>query len=236
MRTIVLVVIFINLNLPSFSQYSDFGVQIGLGSFIMAEFKSLNEMVQSSLPFETKVTNNFPMNIVYKIYSHVTYNNNIGLGLKYSFSSSGSIISREDYSGSYYFKNQVNFQSPGIIIDYSFITSSKVKIIVYNELGWEFSRSKMHENLTLNPLVQEDINKYRSVNIFTEPGFRVVYPYNDKINLGFFAACLIDSNSQIKESTTTFKVEELYDFSHGDYSLNWSGLRLGLSVSFTIPQ
>ena len=235
MKTIVFFILFIQLVINSFSQVTDFGMQVGAGNFNMTEFKEINEIVKNSLPFESKITANFPMNIIYKIYLHHTYKNNFGVGLKYSFSSTGSMISREDYSGSYYFKNQVRFQSLGLVFDYCIISTSRVNVIMYNELGWEFSKSKMHESLTLSGQTQDDIKEFRSVNIFTEPGLKIVYPFKSIVNFGFYAGYLIDTHSQIKESNSIFKLKELYDLSYGKNSLNWSGFRLGILVAVKIP-
>jgi len=220
------------LTLNSFAQKTDGGIQAGVGFFKMTEFKLLNQSVLSSLPFEAKITNNFPANIVYKGYVHHLYKNNFGIGIKFSFSSTGSLISREDYSGSYYFKNQVHYYSPGFMFDYCIYTSQKFKILLYNEIGYEFSYGKLYENLTVNGITQEDGYEYRSVNIFTEPGCRLVYPYGKSINFGLYAGYLIDTHSSIKPSETEYSLEEFYNVSSKKNSVNWTGFRFGVSISF----
>lgn len=236
MKKIIFLLLFVLLVLNSFSQKSEFGIQVGIGTFKMKEFKAINEKVQKSLPFESKITDNFPVNIVYKGYYHHTYKNNFGLGFKISFSSTGSIVSREDYSGSYYFKNQVHYYSPGFIFDYCIYSFPRVKMILYNEIGYEFSNLKMHENLTVAGQVQDDEHEFRSINIFTEPGCKVLYQYKNKINFGVYAGYLFDTNRPIKPSESAFEFKELYEMNHAENSLNWSGFRLGVSLAFTIPE
>ncbi|MFA5971610.1 MAG: hypothetical protein WC780_04590 [Lentimicrobiaceae bacterium] len=225
--------LFLSLALNSFSQKSDGGIEVGAGFFQMKEFKVINEEVLKDLPFEAKITDNFPANIVYKGYFHHTYQNNFGIGFKISFSSTGSLISREDYSGSYYFKNQAHYYSPGFIFDYCIYSFPRLNIVLYNEIGWEFNVGKFHENLTVNGQTQEDELEYRSVNIFTEPGCKVVYSYSSSINVGLYAGYLIDTHREIKPLETSFKTKELYDIRYGKNSFNWTGLRFGISISYT---
>lgn len=228
-----LICIFLALALNSFSQKTDGGIQVGVGFFNMEEFKAINEAALKYLPFEAKITDNFPPNIVYKGYYHHLYKNNFGYGVKISFSSTGSLISREDYSGSYYFKNQVHYFSPGLIFDYCIYTFPKLKILLYNEIGYEFSYGKIHENLTVSGQTQENEYEYRSVNIFTEPGCRLMYSYSKLINVGLYVGYLFDTHSAIKPIETAISPKEFYDVSSGESSVNWSGIRFGVSISYT---
>lgn len=234
MKTVYFFLLFLLLSTKSNSQES-FGFQVGIGTFNMSDFKEINENIQKfNLPFEAKITNNFPMNMVYKVFYHHSFNHNFGIGIKYSFSSTGSIISREDYSGSYYFKNQVYYTSPGFVFDYCIFSFPKYKILIYDELGWQFSQIKMHENFTFSDQIFEDINKYRSTNIFNELGVKAIYPYNEIINIGCYIGYLLDSNGGIKEANSLFELKELIVLNSGSTYSNWAGLRLGLSFSMNI--
>lgn len=222
------------LTLRAFSQNTEAGIQVGVGFFAMKEFKAINEKAQKELPFETKITDNFPANIVFKGYYHHTYQNNFGIGFRISYSSTGSLISREDYSGSYYFKNQVHFFSPGLMLDYCVYSLPRFRIVLYNEIGWEFCYGKLHENLTVLGYTQDQSYEYRSINVFIEPGFKVLYPFNNSISFGLYAGYLIDSNSDIKSRESSFSFKELYSVSHGNNSCNWSGLRFGVSIAYKL--
>jgi hypothetical protein len=105
--------------------------------------------------------------------------------------------------------------------------------LLYNEIGYEFSNGKIHENLTLGGQTQENEYEYRSVNIFTEPGCRIIYSFSKLINVGLYAGYLFDTHSSIKSSETAISRKEFYDVSNGESSVNWTGIRFGVSISYT---
>lgn len=237
MKRIAILLSGILIFIQSFSQHSEIGIQAGLGSFEMTGFKNFNELVQKDLPFETKITADFPMHFVYKFFLHQTFKNNWGIGFRFSFSSTGSMVSREDYSGSYYFKNQVRNLSPGFIFDYTVHLTGKINMIIYNELGWEFSHSKMHENLSLSTFTPVDeVLEFRSVNLFTEPGIKVIYKFKDWFYGGLYLGYLWDTHSPVKSTDTAFQLRELYTFEHSKNAMNWTGIRFGITVSYRFPE
>jgi hypothetical protein len=236
MKKVYLFAAFFVLTLHSFTQESSIGIQFGSGSFAMYDFKNLNNSVQHDLPFKSKITDNFPMFMVFKVYYLYSISGTFGIGLKCSFSSTGSLISREDYSGTYYFKNQVNFASPGLIFDYCISTTGKIRILLYDEIGWEFSDSKMHENLTTSGNNYDFVNEYRSINKYFEPGFKIVYPYKDKFYFGIYTGYLIDLKGELKDGGSSYELKEFYDISKVPFSFNWTGIRFGVMCSIKISE
>ena len=236
MKIVFTCLLWLIFSFNSISQETTLGIDVGAGQFNMADFKNINQTVVKGLYFDARITDNFPMNIVYKPFIHKTFKNKWGFGIKYSLSSSGSLISREDYSGSYFFKNQTRYSSPGFTIDYCLGSIHKFRFIVYNDFGWEFSNSKMHESLIVSSLFKDEMHNYRSTNIYTEPGFRIEYPYKDFFRFGFYTGYLIDKQGEIKEATSVFNLKELYDLSKHGNSMNWSGIRFGVSFSFKFPE
>jgi hypothetical protein len=236
MKRVFVFLVFAGWSLSMFSQESSIGIQAGPGWFNMNDFQDFNEVVRSGLPFETKVSNDFPANIVYKAYFQYRYPNRLGLGLKATFSSTGSLVSRADYSGKYMFKNQVHYFSPGIVGDYSFEVSHGISIQPSVELGWEYSNILMQESLTLTDFEDESKQRYTSINLFVEPGLKVLYPLGQRFRVGVYSGYTINATSLLHVPGNPVEFKDYFHLRHNNNSISWTGLRLGVCISYTFKK
>jgi hypothetical protein len=128
----------------------------------------MNNLIKDALPFDVKTTVNFPSFWYYKptmIYSLEKY---VNIGIAWSYQSSGSRISRQDYSGEYYFDNKIHKTSPSIIVGLE-LPISKLQLVLSNELGIEYSKLEVKEFISVGEFQHSDIYKYKSVNYFYLP-------------------------------------------------------------------
>lgn len=115
---IILFVIFqISLPITLFSQELNFILGSGVGSYKMDDLKEFNNIVLKSLPFDARITNNFPIYWNYKSSILYSFKKLLTAGITWSYQSTGSRLSRVDYSGVYSFDSRIRSSTPGIIIE-----------------------------------------------------------------------------------------------------------------------
>jgi hypothetical protein len=87
--------------------------QAGTGTYTMNDLKDFNRVIKEDIPFDTKIVSDFPPFLNYAACFKLQVNN-ANLGLVYSFQTTGSRISGQDYSGEYYFDMTINGHAPGV--------------------------------------------------------------------------------------------------------------------------
>ena len=129
-----------------FSQELNINLESGLGSYKMNDLKELNDMVLESLPFDSKITENFPAYFYYKPSLILSFNKFINFGIVWSFQSTGSRVSRTDYSGEYLYDMKIRASSPGLLIEF-YYPIDKFRISFSNEFGINYSKLNLKEYL-----------------------------------------------------------------------------------------
>ena len=211
------------------SQESNFGLQLGVGSYDMAQLKSINDEVLRSLQFDAKVTDNVSPFWYYKAYWIFPISKTVGLGFKLSFHSTASRISRADYSGEYRFDNKLYCLAPGLLLDIKLYSKSKFKIILYDETGMEFSKINLDEKIQIYTSINEETKDYKSNNVYTELGLKYAYDFK-RLSIGLNTGFLLDIKNGIINNST-----KLIDFGNGEGTrLSWTGFRIGVFVSYNL--
>jgi hypothetical protein len=214
-----------------FCQEINFKLEMGSGSYRMGDLKEMNDLDIKSLPFEAKVIDNFPMYWNYNASLLYDFGKWVTAGISGTFQSTGSRVSRSDYSGEYTLDTRVRALSPGAIIEV-YYPVGRFRISVSNEAGIEFNRCKLKEVMKINTELQETNYPFTSKNFYYEPAVRVNYPVSF-LRFGIFAGYHFDF---IKKdlSGTQVNLTSIYLSDGHKAVLDWSGVRIGasLSVSF----
>jgi hypothetical protein len=227
---IVVTLILIVLPATLFSQELNVVLEPGLGSFRMNDLKEINDMTLKSLPFEAKITDNFPMYWTYKTSLLFSFRRFVTLGITGCYQSTGSRVSRTDYSGEYSFDTKIRSVSPGIIVEFNY-PIGKYRISFSNEAGIEYLKLGLREYLIVNTESNESKYTFTAKNYYYEPTIKASYPVLF-FRLGLIAGYLIDVKKEPLSGTDGNLI-----LSDGNYAASdWSGIRFGASLSFNLFQ
>lgn len=225
----VLLVSFVRANAQEFS----FGFQTGIGTYTMDGLKSINGEIPQQLPFETKLIADFPPYFYYQPSVIIRFKD-FGLGLVYSFQSTGSRISARDFSGEYRFDMKVRSNAPGIYSELKLSAKDSFNFNLYLIIGTSFSNLETKEYFKVaDTLLTNSGYKFKSQNYYVEPGIKFQIPvgaFGFAVNLGY----LIQFGKQ-PFHTISNKQDILYNpESHSVIKPEWNGMRLGISVLYNL--
>jgi hypothetical protein len=231
-KTFIVLILFSLVQVAN-SQHVRFGYQIGLGTYSMNTLKNLNDQISESLPFDSKVVDNFPGYLYFRPSVCLEFAR-YSIGLIYTFQSTGSRISAKDFSGEYGFDTKVHSSAPGIYGDITILSVDRSRLCFYSMTGLLFSKLKTHESLILNSSQVENQNlEFKALNYFLEPGMSYYYSIGS-FSLGLNAGYFITIGSQAFSSGNTNKTR-LHDYKNQqDVKPDWNGIRAGLSISYTL--
>jgi hypothetical protein len=221
---------------PTFlwSQGLKIGIQSGLEYSSMIELHDLNLLFKSAVPFDTKLVADFPPYWYYQPMIKIAFKK-IGVGLEYSYYSTGSRISGKDYSGEYRLDMRINKKSPGIFIEYYLFSKQNVGFWLYSGGGMLFTSLCIEENLVVNNINNiNDSYNFKSKNYYLQPEFIIaVYPWNS-FEFEFNVAYLV----QVGKGTfynEKDKNQVLANMVTGNpIKPGWNGLKIGMTVNYTL--
>lgn len=227
--TLLLLISFVRAN----SQKLSFGFQTGIGTYSMRGLKNINNMVPQDLPFETKLTADFPAYFYYRPSVLIRYND-FDLGIVYSFQSTGSRVSSKDYSGEYRFDMKVKSSAPGIYGDLKISGEDIFNFNIYTIIGPSFSNLETKEYFKVaDTLLTNAAYKFKAQNYFVETGVNFLIPvkaFSFAVNLGY----LIQFGEQ-SFYTGNNKKNILYDAkTQSAVKPEWNGMRVGISVLYNL--
>jgi hypothetical protein len=212
------------------AQELNIAFDMGVGTYRMSDLMQLNRNVMKSLPFDAKLTDDFPGYWDYKPSLMFSFRKLAEIGITSGLQSTGSRISCADYSGEYSFDTRIRCTSYGIIIG---IHSSigKFRASIRNESGIENSSLAVEEYLRIESESERDDFTYKSKNYYSEPSVKISYPVRF-FRAGITAGYHFD-----------FIMKELKDGGNGILladgkfaEADWSGARISASISFNILQ
>jgi hypothetical protein len=213
------------------SQELNINLESGLGSYKMGDLKELNDMVLESLPFDSKITENFPNYFYYKPSLNLSLNKIISFGIVLSYQSTGSRISRADYSGEYFYDTKIRALSPGILIEF-YRPIDKFRVSFSSEFGINYSKLYLKEYLRVYSETDDNDASFVSHNFYYEPAFKISYSVGI-LRVGMTAGYLVDF-SKGKFADTERKVDILTLTDNSQPTADWQGMRLGIAVSTNI--
>jgi hypothetical protein len=215
------------------AQQSGFELEYGIGSYNMSNLKELNGYIQQNLGFHTEVTANFPVYPYFRASAFMNVKGN-QVGLAYSFYSTGSRISASDYSGEYRFENLLNAYVPGIFITTPFTQKGKLHIEGRLEGGAIFSKMENNEYFRLYDTVYiNSTNKFKSINVYLEPGIRLRYPVYHFI-CGFYAGYMIQFGKQGFYINDRKNSQVLNPATQSVLKPGWDGFRINISLAYPL--
>lgn len=211
----------------SYGQNMKLDFQTGIGTYDMSDLKDFNASVFKGLPFQAKKIADYPAYLYYKPALLLSFNK-CEIGVQGTFLSTGSRISSKDYSGEYLFDTKLSGLGPGMVFNCAlFSVKDKFRVWMSLDGGVLFSKYSMKENFTFG---EEEINNtkyhFKSVNYYTEPGLKLEYKCRPAISFAMNAGYSFQLDKSTFESETDQKL---------NFGPDWSGLRLGLSVSIYHP-
>lgn len=214
-----------------FSQELNIGFESGTGSYSMNDLKELNNVYRGSLPFDARITENFPNYWYYRPSISYSFKKNVTLGAAWSFHSTGSRISLADYSGEYSFDMIINSSSPALFLDF-FYPVSGFRFVFGNELGMDYSNLTVNENLKIGSYTNGSSNKFKSQSFYYEPDLKILYSVLF-MKIGLSAGYHLDlQNGDIASANN--KKAFLMSSSGEKARSNWSGFRIGASLTFNM--
>ncbi|MFC0877713.1 hypothetical protein ACE01N_14035 [Saccharicrinis sp. FJH2] len=230
-------IIIITLLTAYISPVSSQNLQIDYGidyqSYEMSNLKELTNTIFKTVPFDAQITSNFPPYARHQISGLYSINNNLKLGFSFTYLTTGSRISRADYSGSYNFDMIINGYSPGIKGQVKISDFKLVSMYFYNSIGLTFSILKLNESLNIVEYEPHtSIDNFISTNMFFEPGLRLEHNISDfcfSLNSGY--------NFSILKGDLKYKKDKRYiltDEHEESLQANWSGFYIGLAVGIIL--
>lgn len=217
---------------PGFSQ----SFQIGFGSGRLAydhkPIKDFNNDVSGLVQFETAFTDNFPATPYF--FGEIGYNfRYFFLGVNYAYNSTGSRLTRSDYSGAYYFDVILTGHMFGLSPGFFSSFNDRWKLYYMCDGGIVYSSLSMDESLVVGDFFdQSDRMDWETSSWFARPHLRLSYEvYHVKVSLS--AGYLIDFKSSFHRKDN--KDQILKNLRHEDVATGWNGIMTGLSIYFVIP-
>ncbi len=216
----------------SYSQEIVIGTRIGIGHYSMNELKVFNKRVLRSLPFDAKITDNYPQFYYYQPEVFLAYKK-ASVGLVSFYHSTGSRISYVDYSGEYLFDSKINSKGLGLAGEVKLFPNRNfmLGLSLYSEIGFLKSYLELKEHLSVydHTLISNEF-LYNALSTFLEPGIKLHFRYSFitvQFNYGYHLQLRSKPfvNDTGKELTDYFK----------PVKPNWSGLRIGTSLLFVFP-
>lgn len=229
----VFFIVFILTILPVtlFSQELNLVLEPGIGTYGMKDLKEFNTMNLNSLTFDAKITDNFPNYWSNKILLQYSMKKFLTFGIACSYQSTGSRISRVDYSGEYFFDTKIRAFSPGVMAEF-YIPLNNFRFSFCNEVGIDFSKLRLNEYIKINSELKEDDYSFTSENWYYEPTVKLSYPILF-FRLGITTGYLLELKKGIVVSSDNQNIK----LSDGELvTSDWSGARFGISLSINLLQ
>ncbi|HZK61864.1 MAG TPA: hypothetical protein VFC41_07280 [Anaerovoracaceae bacterium] len=215
------------------SQGLKIGIQTGLEYSNMRELRGLNLQFKSAVPFDTKLVADFPGYWYYQPIIKIAFKK-FGVGLDYSYNSTGSRLSGKDYSGEYRLDLRINKKSPGIFVEYSLLSQNNVGLWLCSGGGMMYTSLHLEENLEVNNInILANSFNFKSKNYYIQPGFKAVYPWNS-LEFEFNAAWLIQAGKGTFYNEKDHNLVLSNMVTGNPVKPEWNGLKIGITVYYVM--
>jgi len=215
------------------SAQNSIGFNIGIGTYDMSDLKSILKRSVQDNPLDPVLVSDFPPFFYYQPTFRFE-GKNWNTGLNFSVFSSGSRWSIRDYTGEYRLDALVKSYAPAFFAERSIYKKDKFTCYLHCDAGFLVSTVDIKE--FFNVLDNQYINSTMtasSLNVFIAPQLNVKYPLINKVTLEGFAGFQVDLvRGPIMQSPKLGEYLE-YLFEKAP-DTNWSGLRIGIGVSYLL--
>lgn len=236
MRKIILsICVSIHLIFPALAQDINIGLSAGF-AFPMMEFaKSQLKYTQKSLPFDAKITDNFPAWFEYKTDVYADYHDFM-FGFYILQSATGGRVSSKDFSANYAFDVNMQLIAFGPNVKLLLKEINKTRVFLCISGGPELLRTDVLEEFELYANNQ----KISYLNVRDkQQGYHAILGFTGEIRFSRRVSASIYTNYYFssyrfpKETRTVY-----FSFNNRIFYIfpKWNGIRSGLSVFLTIPE
>lgn len=209
-----------------FSQQIEFRPQIGIGTYAMSDLKGLLKESVTTSQIGLKTTENFPAYAFYSLDVIYSISPKFGLGVTSGFYSTGGRNHIADYSGSYREDIKVNAINVGLLASFKDTLTSCFFYGIELGSGIKFSNMSVESDLNVNDYNEQTSYDLRSRGWWIEPQLRFGRTFFSKITSSLFGGYEFNLKSSLKlkensQNSSTAKID-------------WSGIRLGISLSYKL--
>jgi len=218
---------FHQIAIHGFGQKLKLEIGSGWGIYSMKELKEFNESILENIPVEAAITDNFPSRLYYDASINYLANQKFSMGFTYSYTTTGSRISYNDYSGELKYDDIVSGHSPGVHITI-LLRNKLLRFSQETNFSYCFTKLKIQESIlgTMNQLT------FKSGSLHLEPRMIVSYRFS-QLEIAAKIGYLIDFGSKYryKDDTDVILRNLMTDETIQN---NWSGIRVALSIGLLL--
>lgn len=206
---------------------------IGWGTYNMKDLKNLVEASEQSYPVSVKTTDNFPPYINFKLDVLTPVGKHFRVGISSGYQSTGARNHYADYSG--YVKEDFTTQAVniGAIIGYTQAFNDKFSLNLELMGGSKFSCFEYDGELTIYEVDDSaGAYKFNANSVWFEPQILLERTIASRFSLFVSAAYEFDFGGKLayKDSPSDY----LQAVDGGVARIDWTGMRLGLGVSYQL--
>ena len=189
-----------------FSQEIHVGVQVGIGSYAMSDFKEFNNGMVKELDIlygiETEVVSNFPDQLYYRPLFLIGFTEYLHVGFSLSQMTTSSKIKAIDNANDYRLDMTVSSKTPGVYASFVKPIAGNLQFKLNSIVGFSNTDVTIEEYLTDgNEQLINRKNLYRARNYYIEPGVSLAYRYKIitfELNSGYYFNFTGDVRSDVK--------------------------------------
>jgi hypothetical protein len=219
-------------------QEVNFSFETGPGQYAMNDLKDFNNIQKRGIPFDSKIVANFPLYYYYYPSIKFSFRRILAFGASYIYQSTGSRISHVDYSGIYNYDTEVDARGYGGTIEF-FYRKNKFRIALRNNFGEEKTELLINEeSRVMNGLpVRIGTNYDSRKSYYYFPALEFSYSlwlFRIGLSAGYYFD--LDRNEFKPHAYTVWAPDYLSISNNKHAKPDWSGFRIGASVSFDLMQ
>lgn len=210
------------------------GLGSGLGTFNMSDSREFNLAVLESLPFEAKLTDNFPPFLIYRGEIVYDFPKVVSLGFNVSSTSTGSRICVSDYSGSYVFDNLQKAYACGLKTMAGSVLARRQRFCCSLEGGVIWSFLTLKEDFTIFDVASNNVTDCRSFGLYIQPGLNYLWQVASWCTLGGNVSYLVDIQNNYHEKGD--KNKTLFNTKTKEpIKPQWDGIRVSVTLYYSLP-
>lgn len=201
----------------------------GYAFYQQDDLKSVNHQIQSQLPFEAGIIDNFDPVFYFGGYVQYELFNHFYMGPVYEYRYTGSRLGTKDYSGVYSFDQYVKAHQIGLKFDYSLLSMKQIVLNAQLSGGASFTDWKMDSNLEARKggdYSEKHIDKFTGHGWYVSPGISFGYRLIPQVTL-------------IGSANYSFEIAPRYKYLMNtavnviNYP-DWSGIKLSLGIELNL--
>jgi len=225
MKIILFAFLFLAIAVDAKSQVINLDINLGYGFYDLEDIKNLQNSILTSVNIpNVKAVEKFPNNIYYSISVNHFINNKNGVGIGFTYLTTGGRNHLADYSGEYKLDMLLNGYKIGPKFQHAFFLVNKMGVWLQLEGGAIISKLNVNEALIiLDEEISKDQMDFKSKGLFVEPSLKVSYNVVDRLNIHFSGG--YDFN---------FKGNMRLEGKETAITANWSGIRLFFGIDYSL--